>query len=215
MIGYTLVGSNDLDKAKTFYDDLFGAIGMNRLMEFPNGGCAWGADWTKPMFGVGKPYDGQAATFGNGAMVAIVVDERPKVDAIHERAIELGAKCEGGPGVGIHSADKHVMPVHHIAEDGQGSHAIDKHALAKHLLAHAGDQNMGDDADAGNDCDVDLGMSEEPEEMQPEQWGPISVRADVACDEIAHGKKESGSEMAVGEEQQQRSQQNAEADEHQ
>lgn len=68
-------------------------------MEFPTGGCAWGADWTKPMFGVGKPYNGEAATFGNGTMIALVVDERAKVDALYEKAISLGAQCEGAPGV--------------------------------------------------------------------------------------------------------------------
>jgi predicted lactoylglutathione lyase len=99
LIGYTLVGSNDLEKAKAFYDALFDTIGVKRLMEFPTGGCAWGADWSKPMFGVGKPYDGQAATFGNGTMIALVMDERAKVDALHDKAVALGGKCEGKPGV--------------------------------------------------------------------------------------------------------------------
>ena len=99
MIGYTLVGSNDLPKAKAFYDDLFGAIGVGRLMEFPNGGCAWGTDWSKPMFGVGNPYDGQPASFGNGTMIALVVDERAKVDALHAKAMALGGADEGAPGV--------------------------------------------------------------------------------------------------------------------
>lgn len=99
MIGYTLVGSNDLAKAKAFYDALFESIGVKRLMEFPTGGCAWGQDWSKPMFGVGKPYDGQAATFGNGTMIALVLDERAKVDALHDKAVALGGQCEGKPGV--------------------------------------------------------------------------------------------------------------------
>ena len=99
MIGYTLVGSNDLDKAKAFYDGVFGAVGVGRLMEFPNGACCWGADWSKPMFGVGKPYDGQAATFGNGTMIALVMDERSKVDTVYAKAMALGAQCEGGPGL--------------------------------------------------------------------------------------------------------------------
>ena len=51
------------------------------------------------MFGVGKPYDGQAATFGNGTMIALVMDERAKVDALHDKAVALGGKCEGKPGV--------------------------------------------------------------------------------------------------------------------
>jgi predicted lactoylglutathione lyase len=51
------------------------------------------------MFGVGKPYNGEAATFGNGTMIALVLDERAKVDSLYEKAISLGAQCEGKPGV--------------------------------------------------------------------------------------------------------------------
>ena len=99
MIGYALVGNNDLEKAKAFYDALFGAVGIGRLMEFGERGYAWGARWDRPMFGVIKPYDGNPATFGNGTMVAVVVDERAKVDKLHTKALELGGKDEGGPGV--------------------------------------------------------------------------------------------------------------------
>jgi len=99
MIGYTLVGSNDLEKAKAFYDALFGTVGIGRQMEMDDKMCAWGCSWEQPMFGVTKPYDGAAATFGNGAMIALVFDERAKVDAVHAKAMELGAKDEGAPGV--------------------------------------------------------------------------------------------------------------------
>lgn len=42
MIGYALLGSNDMDRARGFYDALFGTIGVGRLMEFPTGATAWG-----------------------------------------------------------------------------------------------------------------------------------------------------------------------------
>ncbi|MDB5711160.1 MAG: Glyoxalase/bleomycin resistance protein/dioxygenase [Sphingomonas bacterium] len=42
MIGYALLGSNDMDRARNFYDALFGTIGVGRLMEFPTGATAWG-----------------------------------------------------------------------------------------------------------------------------------------------------------------------------
>src|SRR5712675_255333 len=57
------------------------------------------------------------------------------------------------------------MPVDHVAKDGEGSHAIDEHALAKHLLAHVSDQDMRNDADARNDGNVDLRMTEKPHEV--------------------------------------------------
>ncbi|MDQ2878335.1 MAG: VOC family protein [Pseudomonadota bacterium] len=98
MIGYALLGSDDLERSRTFYDALFRTIGAGRLMEFPNG-TVWGAGQTSPMIGVTLPYDGKPATAGNGTMIALVVDERAKVDALHAKAVELGGKDEGAPGV--------------------------------------------------------------------------------------------------------------------
>jgi predicted lactoylglutathione lyase len=98
MIGYTLVGTNDLDRAKRFYDALFGEIGVPRMMEMESM-CAWGASMDRPAFGVTRPYDGKAATVGNGTMIALVVDSRDKVDRLHAMAIGLGGKDEGAPGV--------------------------------------------------------------------------------------------------------------------
>ena len=48
--------------------------------------------------GIMKPYDKQAATVGNGVMVALVVDSKEKVDRIYKKAIALGAKDEGPNG---------------------------------------------------------------------------------------------------------------------
>ena len=45
-----------------------------------------------------KPYDGKAATVGNGVMVALAASSRAQVDTIYRKAMELGAKDEGAPG---------------------------------------------------------------------------------------------------------------------
>ena len=99
MIGYANLGTNDLAKATAFYDALFGTIGVGRLMEFPTGAIAYGASWTAPMIAVGPPYDGKPASVGNGSMLALVMDTRAKVDALHAKALELGGMDEGAPGV--------------------------------------------------------------------------------------------------------------------
>lgn len=99
MIGYALAGSNDLDRARAFFDAVFGTIGIGRLWDLPNGGCAWGAGADKPAFGVGPPFDGKPASVGNGSMIAFVVDSRDKVDVVHGKAIELGGHNEGAPGL--------------------------------------------------------------------------------------------------------------------
>lgn len=97
MIGYTTLGTNDLPRAAAFYDALFAVVGIKRMMEFDRG-YAWGTGMDKPGFGVMKPFDGQAASVGNGVMVALVVDSKDKVDALHAKALALGGKCEGPPG---------------------------------------------------------------------------------------------------------------------
>ena len=99
MLGYTMYGTNDLPRALVFYDKVFAAMGAGRLMEFPSGGVAWGTEFGKPMFAIGAPHDGKPATVGNGAMMALSLDQRAKVDAVYNAAIAAGGSCEGPPGV--------------------------------------------------------------------------------------------------------------------
>lgn len=91
MIGYVTLGSNDIKRAAAFYDSLLGVIGAKRFMESETF-VAWAVAPDKPSLGVIKPFDGKAATVGNGTMVALVVDSNEKVDAIHRKALELGGR---------------------------------------------------------------------------------------------------------------------------
>ncbi len=97
MIGYVTLGTNDLPKAAGFYDVLLATIGAKRYME-SDSFIAWASSPTQAALGLIKPFNGQPATVGNGAMVALVVDSREKVDALHKKAMELGASDEGAPG---------------------------------------------------------------------------------------------------------------------
>ncbi len=97
MIGYVTLGSNDIPRAAKFYDALLAEVGAKRLMESERF-IAWGVSPALPMLSVITPYDGKAATVGNGTMVALVVDSTAKVDALHRKALELGGKDEGAPG---------------------------------------------------------------------------------------------------------------------
>lgn len=97
MIGYTTVGSNDLDKAVVFYDRLFEVLGAGRFMQ-EDTFVAWAVAPDQPAFSVCKPYDGHAATHGNGTMIAFRVDSTEQVDAVYAKAMELGGKDEGPPG---------------------------------------------------------------------------------------------------------------------
>lgn len=99
MIGYATLGSNNPARAHEFYDAVFGSVGIGRLMAFPNGAIAWGLSWEQPMIAVGTPYDGGAATAGNGTMLAVALDSRARVDTLHAAAIAAGGTDEGAPGV--------------------------------------------------------------------------------------------------------------------
>jgi catechol 2,3-dioxygenase-like lactoylglutathione lyase family enzyme len=95
-LSYITVGSNDLEKARAFYDDLLGSIGMKPLFEHPSGGRLYRGDGC--MFGVLGPYDGNPACIGNGMMGGFSFDTVEEVDAFHAKAIALGGADEGAPG---------------------------------------------------------------------------------------------------------------------
>lgn len=97
MIGYVTLGTNNLPRAIAFYEALLGEIGAKRVFEAPRG-IAWGVSPNSPGLGVMTPFDVRPATWGNGTMVALVVDSREKVDKLYKKAMELGAMDEGAPG---------------------------------------------------------------------------------------------------------------------
>lgn len=100
MIGYVTLGTNDLEKARAYYDALMPTIGARRLMELPhNGFTYYGKALTKPGIAIVPPHNGEKAIAGNGNMVAIAISSRSKVDAFHARAVELGGIDEGAPGL--------------------------------------------------------------------------------------------------------------------
>ena len=97
MIGYVTLGTNRFDEAAKFYDELLGAIGAGRAMEGDTF-IAWSTGPGSPAVSIIKPFNSEAATVGNGMMVAIAMDTPEKVDAFHARALELGGSDEGAPG---------------------------------------------------------------------------------------------------------------------
>ncbi len=97
MIGYVTLGTRDLARAATFYDAIAKEMGVGRM-----GGderfIAWGKPGGAAGIGITYPFDGQAATVGNGVMVALEARDRAQVDRLHALALSLGGSCEGPPG---------------------------------------------------------------------------------------------------------------------
>ena len=97
MIGYITLGTSDLRRAATFYDALLAEVGARRYMESEKF-VAWAVRPDLPALGVIVPFDGRAATPGNGTMVVLAADSTETVDRVHRKAISLGGKDEGPPG---------------------------------------------------------------------------------------------------------------------
>lgn len=102
MIGYATLGSDNIERARAFYDALMGELGAKRIMEFGDdlgGFTLWGTSFDKPGLAVTRPHNQQPAVAGNGNMIALTVTERSQVDALYALALSLGGSCEGEPGL--------------------------------------------------------------------------------------------------------------------
>ncbi|HLK26242.1 MAG TPA: VOC family protein [Caulobacteraceae bacterium] len=96
MIGYATIGSNNLERAKGFYDAVLKPLGGQRA--FASDRMQGWAGARGAMLAVCTPYDGQAAQPGNGNMVALASPSNELVDEVYGLAIASGATDEGAPG---------------------------------------------------------------------------------------------------------------------
>jgi catechol 2,3-dioxygenase-like lactoylglutathione lyase family enzyme len=96
MIGYATIGSNDLEKAKTFYDVVLSPLGGRRA--FASERMQGYAGSAGAMLAVCSPYDGAAAAPGNGNMLALSSPSKELVDETYKLALANGGSDEGAPG---------------------------------------------------------------------------------------------------------------------
>ena len=97
MIGYATVGTNDLQRAAAFYDQLFAVLGVPRAWETPRG-VFWTRGGDDAIFGVCTPFDGQPARYGNGVDVGLTAPSDEVAAQAHALALKLGGTDEGAPG---------------------------------------------------------------------------------------------------------------------
>ena len=97
MIGYVTLGTNDLVRAAIFYDAVAAEMGVGRMMESETF-IAWGAPGGAAGVGLIKPFDGNAASVGNGVMVALEAKDKDQVHRLYDVALSHGGSCEGPPG---------------------------------------------------------------------------------------------------------------------
>lgn len=99
MLLYVTLGTNDLTRSARFYDAVLAALGYERrVTEADEIGYAAAADRRCRLW-VTKPFDGKAATFGNGTTVAIGAPSRAAVDAFYKAGLANGGADEGSPGL--------------------------------------------------------------------------------------------------------------------
>jgi len=97
MIGYTTIGSKNLERAVTFYDELLGTIGGKQIMGLDRIKF-YGTGEGGAMLAICTPADEGEQSCGNGQMVAIPGGSPEGADALYKKAIELGATDGGEPG---------------------------------------------------------------------------------------------------------------------
>lgn len=97
MISYVTLGVSDLAAAKKFYSELLADLGGKILIDMDRISFI-GKSMAAPMLAVCIPYNEQPAQAGNGTMVAFAPGSKEGVDALYNKAIELGATCDGAPG---------------------------------------------------------------------------------------------------------------------
>ena len=99
MIGYVMVGTNNLDKAIIFYDEVLKIINLTRkdTDDICAGYTQNNGDGSIEFY-VTKPANKKTATFGNGTQVSFLVSSREIVDKFHEIALKVGGTSEGSGG---------------------------------------------------------------------------------------------------------------------
>jgi len=98
MIGFVMVGTNDLDKAIKFYDHLLQVIGLKRIVTNEKyAGYSSKKESGDIEFYVTNPVNKEKATYGNGTQISFVVDSKETVDNFYKLGIKLGGKDEGTP----------------------------------------------------------------------------------------------------------------------
>ena len=100
MIGFVMVGTNNLDKAINFYDKLLNTIDLQRVVT--NEKYAGYSLKDKPddvEFYVTNPVNKEKATFGNGTQISFLVNSKDLVNKFYNTGIKLGGADEGAPGI--------------------------------------------------------------------------------------------------------------------
>jgi catechol 2,3-dioxygenase-like lactoylglutathione lyase family enzyme len=99
MLSHVHVGITDFERSFAFYKGVMDELGFTLKFSEPEN--LW-AGWVspraeRPLFLIGRPYDGRSATPGNGQMIALLAPSRDAVDRCYARAMASGHKTKASP----------------------------------------------------------------------------------------------------------------------
>ena len=98
MFSHVMVGANDLDASKKFYDATLGILGVPPAVQDEKGRFFYMAP--TGIFAISKPIDGEPACHANGGTIGFAASSPEQVDAWHEAGIAAGGtSCEDPPGI--------------------------------------------------------------------------------------------------------------------
>ncbi|MCE7797803.1 VOC family protein [Sphingobium sufflavum] len=99
MFSHIMVGANDIEASRKFYDATFAALGYTDSFDDPKGRVFWSTP-QGGRFAITPPIDGQPATPGNGNTIGFGVDTDDKIDAWHAAGVANGGTAiEDAPGI--------------------------------------------------------------------------------------------------------------------
>lgn len=104
MLSHVTIGTDDLERAKAFYDPVIATLEIGCIVHEPAHGLVGYAERPDagPQFYLVRPIDGRPAGVGNGQTFAFVAPDRATVRAFHAAALAAGGRCEGPPGLRAH-----------------------------------------------------------------------------------------------------------------
>jgi len=102
MFSHVMLGSNDIERSKLFYDAVLGVLGVGEAIRniSPSGHNRLFYRHEGNAFGISEPINGEPATFANGGTIGFKCNSAEQVKLFHDVAVAHGGQtCEDPPGL--------------------------------------------------------------------------------------------------------------------